>query len=105
MAEPTYVKKSPIHGRGLFAERRITRGRRIGRYAGRRTRRNGRYVLWVPLENGDVVGIAGGNRLRYVNHSSRPNAAFHGADLYALRTIGPHQEITVDYGRDWLDVG
>jgi SET domain-containing protein len=104
VAVPTYVKKSHIHGRGLFAMRRIPRGERIGRYAGEKTRRNGRYVLWVPLENGRIIGIAGRNTLRYVNHSRRPNATFHGADLYALRSIGPHEEITVDYGRDWLDV-
>ena len=104
MALPIYVKKSAIHGHGLFAERPIPRGRRIGRYGGQRTRRNGRYVLWVPLDDGNVIGIAGRNALRYVNHTRRPNAVFHGVDLFALRSIAPHEEITVDYGRDWLDV-
>ena len=101
MSQRTYVRKSRIHGRGLFAGRSIGRGRYIGSYAGTRTTRNGRYVLWVPGHNGDYEGIAGKNDLRFVNHSRRPNAAFHGTELFSLRQIRPHEEITVDYGPDF----
>ncbi len=103
MSQSPYVRKSLIHGRGLFAGRSIGRGRYIGSYAGRRTSRNGRYVLWVPGNNGDYEGIAGKNDLRFVNHSRRPNAAFYGAELFSLRQIHPHEEITVNYGSDWRD--
>ena len=104
MAKDTYVKRSRIHGRGLFARRRLTRGRFIGSYEGRPTRRNGRYVLWIPGNNGALEGIHGTGPLRYVNHSPRPNATFYGPHLFSLRRIAPHEEITIDYGDEWDDV-
>lgn len=102
MAMATYVKKSRIHGRGLFAEGTIPAHRYIGSYAGRPTRRNGRYVLWVPTASGQYRGIDGRNALRFLNHSRRPNAVLHGTDLFSLRRIHPHEEITIDYGPDWI---
>ena len=104
MARDVYVNKSRIHGHGLFAGRKLGRGRLIGSYEGRRTRRNGRYVLWIPGNNGSPSGIDGTGPLRFVNHSRRPNAVFRGPQLFSLRQIAPHEEITVDYGTDWHDV-
>ncbi len=104
MAQDIYVKTSRIHGRGLFAARRFPRGSVIGIYEGRRTRRNGRYVLWIPGNNGSATGIAGTGPLRFVNHSRRSNAAFRGPLLFSLRPIRPHEEITVHYGDEWDDV-
>lgn len=101
---PTYIKRSPIHGRGLFARDRIPRGRRIGVYRGPSTTRNGKYVLWVLEHDGSRRGIAGRNALRFLNHSTRPNAEFRGAELFATRLIRPHDEITIDYGPDWADL-
>ncbi len=103
MSRPTYVKKSPIHGLGVFARRSIDRGVYLGRYHGNTTRRNGRYVLWVLQENGDHIGINGRNGLRFLNHSTRPNAEFVGAELFATRAIHSDEEITIDYGPDWAD--
>ena len=103
MAARTYVKESRIHGRGLFAERPIRRHHHIGTYTGRHTTRNGRYVLWVPTDAGDYQGIDGRSRLRYLNHSRRPNAVFRGTELFSLRQIHSHEEITIDYGPDWRD--
>jgi SET domain-containing protein len=94
------VRKSAIHGRGLFAAEDIARGTRIGRYEGPRTRRNGAYVLWV--EDGDeLYGVNGKNHLRFVNHSSKPNAFFDGEELYARKRIRAGEEITFHYGEDW----
>lgn len=98
---PVQIKSSAIHGRGLFAAGVIDRGSRIGEYRGPPTSRNGAYVLWITEEDGTVHGIAGKNRLRFVNHSRRPNAAFDGSELRARRRIRPGEEITVDYGPDW----
>jgi SET domain-containing protein len=98
------IGRSPIHGRGVFARRRIRRGGLIGDFEGRETKRNGTHVLWVLEEDGSQVGIRGENELRFLNHSSFPNAEFSGASLYALRNIQPGREITFDYGDDWKDV-
>ena len=98
------VKRSSIHGKGLFAGQWFGRGDFIGRYEGPRTRRNGTYVLWIFDENGYSYGIDGRNHMRWVNHSSDPNAEFDGDELYALRDIEPGEEITFHYGDDWADV-
>lgn len=94
-----YVERSPIHGWGLFASERLPRGVFIGTYLGPAAKRNGSHVLWV--EDGDGwIGRRGFNRLRYLNHSKRPNAEFDGFHLYARRAIQPDEEITIDYGWD-----
>jgi len=95
------VRESPIHGKGLFAAIPYRRGTRIGIYKGRRTRRDGPYVLWIEEER-RAVGIDGRNDLRYVNHSSRPNAVFYGEVLVALRAIAAGEEITFHYGEEWV---
>lgn len=94
------IRRSAIHGRGLFALERIARNTRIGTYEGPETQRNGAYVLWVD-DAGREFGIAGKNDLRFVNHSKAPNAIFRGEELYALRGIQSDEEITFDYGEDW----
>ncbi len=97
------VRASPIHGRGVFARRRLRRGAYIGTFEGRRTRRDGTHVLWVLQDDGSQVGIRGENELRFLNHSARPNAEFHGADLYAVRDIALGREVLIHYGDDWDD--
>ena len=101
MLKHLYIAKSPIHGRGVFASERLRRGMFLGTYAGPRARRDGTYVLWVPRGRG-WVGISGRNKLRYLNHSSNPNAVLEESDLFALRSIEPHEEVTFDYGDEWL---
>lgn len=91
-----FVAPSTIDGKGVFAKTRIKKGEYIGTYEGPRAKRNGKYVLWV-VGNGRAVGRCGRNQLRYLNHSDRPNAEFEGFDLYARRTIGPGDEVTINY--------
>jgi len=95
------LKKSPIHGTGVFATQRIRRNELIGIFHGPRTRRNGKFVLWIE-EGDDVVGIKGTGTLRHLNHAARPNAAFRRDRLYALREIRPGDEVTIHYGEDWV---
>lgn len=99
------VRKSVIHGRGVFATQRVPKGTLIGTYEGPSTSRNGRYVLWVHEHDGTVTGIVGSNDLRFLNHSLKPNAVFWGAELFALGQIEPETELTIDYGEEWAHVG
>lgn len=96
------VGPSSIHGLGVFATRRFRRDERIGRYLSRRTQRDGRYVLWLH-DGKRWNGYRGIGRLRYVNHSTRPNAEFRGLYLHAIAPIAPGHEITIHYGDDWND--
>ncbi len=98
------ARKSPIHGRGLFAKRRFWKGGYIATFEGTRTARDGTHVLWVLDEDGKETGIRGRNSLRFLNHSSCPNAEFRGPDLHALRNIQAGSEITFHYGEAWEDV-
>ena len=103
MEVKTKVKKSPIHGRGLFAENVIPKGMRIGEYQGPPAKRNSPYVLWFEDEEGEIRGIVGRNEIRFVNHSTQPNAEFVGPELVAIRAIAAGAEITAHYGDEWVD--
>ena len=95
------IRDSEIHGKGIFAARRIRRERVIGVFEGVETSRDGMHVLWIAEDEGREVGIKVRNELRYINHSYTPNAAALGTELVALRNIQPGQEITMHYGEEW----
>ncbi len=95
-----YVEDSDIHGKGLFANTAIKAGTYLGEYLGPTTRKNGMHVLWVENEKGKWIGRDGKNALRYLNHNTDPCAEFDGYELYAIKDIQPHQEITIDYGEE-----
>ncbi len=99
-----YVKKSPIQGLGVFAKRKIKKNEYIGDYEGIVVLEDGTYVLWVQQDHGGWKLIDGLNNLRYLNHSSNPNAYFVYSKLYALRKIEKDEEITFHYGEDWENV-
>ncbi len=96
-----YVMESDIHGKGLFARQPIPQESYLGTYDGQTTRENGMHVLWVQESNGEWIGRDGENLLRYINHTTTPNAEFDGFDLYAIRDIEPDEEITIDYGDEF----
>jgi SET domain-containing protein len=98
------VRDSGIHGRGLFAARRFRKNAYIATFEGKETSEDGMHVLWVVLEDESEVGIEGQNELRFLNHSSSPNAEFIGAELHALRNIEPGHEVTFHYGDEWEGV-
>lgn len=97
------VRVSPVHGRGVFARRRLRPGQWIGRFEGTPTDENGTYVLWVHDEEGREVGIRGRNALRFLNHGQPANAEFEDLDLYATRNVQPGAELLIDYGEAWSD--
>ena len=101
VGERIQVGRSPIHGKGVFARRRLRKGGYIGTFEGRPTRSDGIYVLWVFDEDDQEVGVEGRNELRFLNHSVVPNAEFLGLDLHATRNIQPGHEVTIHYGEAW----
>ncbi len=103
-AERVVVGTSLIHGRGLFARKRIRTGAYVATFEGVATRENGMHVLWTVDDDGNEVGIEGRNALRFLNHSSEPNAEFIGKELHALRNIQLGAELTIHYGDDWENI-
>lgn len=94
----TYVARSPIHGKGLFAKALIAQGAIIGYLQGRETSKDGTYVLWLNEETGFEVACD----LKYINHSDHPNACYYDdKSVVALRDIQPGEEITHNYAADW----
>ena len=101
MLERIEVRTSPIHGKGVFARKRLRAEQLVGRFEGEATRENGTYVLWLIDERGVEHGIRGRNALRFLNHGLPPNAEFRDADLYTLRNVQPGAELLIDYGEGW----
>jgi len=95
-ASRVYVSDSPLHGKGLFASRHISKGTFIGTYEGPPVTVNGTYVLWV-YEGDELTSRDGKNELKYINHSNEPNTEFDGFDLYAIGAITKNDEITINY--------
>lgn len=94
------VKESPLHGRGLFATERITEGEVIGWLKTKKAKKSkldGPYVLWVDGQKPVRVTCD----LRFINHSSEPNAAYYDdLSVMALRDIEPGEEILHNYTGD-----
>lgn len=96
-----YVKESPIHGKGLFARKKIKQGQVLGYVKGSPTRKDGPHVLWLDdLGQGFRVECD----LKYINHNEHPNACYYDdLSVVALRDIRKDEEITHHYGDDWSE--
>jgi len=94
---PVYVKESPIHGKGLFANRLIKKDEIIGHFQCRPVKDDGAYVLWID-DNGYLVE----DQFKYINHSSQANACYYDDfTVVALKNIPADREIFHNYGEDW----
>lgn len=92
------VRPSNIHGVGVFAARDIATGEVIARYSGRRIGRKGMYVVEQTDPSGNPQRYELTGKLRFLNHSCGPNAAFSQFELRAVRPIAAGQEVTITYG-------
>ena len=110
LAHGLAIRKSAINGKGCFATIHFKRRRKIAEYTGERIsdlearrRARNRQVLRICDIDGhfSLDGARGGNGTHYINHSCQPNAfmrTLYGHVLFfALRDIGPGEEITIDY--------
>ena len=108
------VRKSRVHGQGVFALQRIRKGTRIIEYVGDRishARANRRYddhdendnhtFLFAVDRNVVIDATVGGNDSRFINHSCDPNCESNIENrrvfVDAIRTIEPGEELNYDY--------
>lgn len=108
------VRKSGVHGKGVFATAAIRKGAQIIEYTGEhipwseamelppRDAANPFHTFFFSLDNGDVINAAvNGNEARWINHSCEPNCetAEEGNRIfvYALRNLRAGEELFYDY--------
>ena len=108
------VRNSKIHGRGVFARRRIRKGTTIIEYLGdvitndvadtryedKDPRDNHTFLFTVDSKHVIDAGV-NGNEARYINHGCDPNCQSTGLRkriwIEAIRTIQPGEELKYDY--------
>jgi hypothetical protein len=104
------VRESGIHGKGVYATKRIRKGSAIIEYTGERIgedEANARYennpstYLFMVDDDVYIDGLAGGNDARFINHSCEPNCVAYLDDdrvvIHALKNIQPGTELVYDY--------
>lgn len=116
------ICRSGIHGRGIFATRKIRKGTRIIEYIGERidkaesnrrglalfeaSQRTGGASVYIfeVTDEWDLDGNKPNNPARLINHSCDPNCEMVNEDnrlyLFALRDIVRGEELSFDYGYD-----
>ena len=108
------VRSSPVAGLGLFAGTAYREGDLIGEYQGRLIDRDMEgetssalhpdpsYTLLFAIDDKRTIDAgAGGNDIRFINHSCDPNCETSVDEdrvfVNALRDIEPGEELTYDY--------
>jgi uncharacterized protein len=105
------VRKSRIHGRGVFARRDIPAGTRLIEYVGlpvskkksaELTLQQNRY-LFTLNGSSDLNGKVSWNPARLINHSCEPNCEASLDDnnrvwIFSIKPIPREQELTYNYG-------
>jgi len=102
------VRSSPIHGRGVFAARRIEAGDVVIDEC--RTPLSDDDLRNLPPGEQPYVSVVDGHHVlmqapsRFVNHSCNPNARATDRGDIAIRTIEAGEEVTVDYADEVADL-
>ena len=111
---PFEVRLSSVHGSGVFATQRISKGKRIIEYTGERINSDeadARYaddhgehplvLLFTVNKQIFIDAAVGGNESRFINHSCQPNCEAVNAGgrifIQSLRPIEPGEELSYDY--------
>ena len=109
------VRRSGIHGRGVYAIAPIAEGQRIIEYTGERISwdeamdrhphdpAQPNHTFYFHVEDGQVIdALHGGNSSRWINHACDPNCEADEVDgrvfITALRNIEAGEELFYDYG-------
>ena len=109
------VRRSGVHGRGVFASVALVANERLIEYKGERIswdealRRHPHdpdhpnHTFYFSLDTGGVIdGKIKGNNARWINHSCKPNCEAEEIDgrvfIKARRAIKAGEELFYDYG-------
>jgi uncharacterized protein len=109
------VRRSGVHGKGVFALQDIARGERIIEYVGEvitwkeALRRHPHdpsdpdHTFYFHIDDGHVIDAkVGGNAARWINHACNPNCKADETDgrvfIEARRAIRAGEELFYDYG-------
>ena len=109
------VRRSGVHGRGVFALQDIAEGETVIEYVGEviswdeamdrhpHDPADPNHTFYFSLEDGTVIDAKhGGNSSRWINHACAPNchADEEGGRVFirALRNIHAGEELSYDYG-------
>ena len=109
------VRRSGIHGKGVFARVPILEGERIIEYTGKvitwkqaqrahpHDPNDPNHTFFFHIDDERVIdGNDGGNSAKWINHSCGPNCEADEEDgrvfVNALRDIAPGEELNYDYG-------
>ncbi|MEM9444923.1 MAG: SET domain-containing protein-lysine N-methyltransferase [Verrucomicrobiota bacterium] len=116
------VRKSPIHGTGVFAKEDIKKGQPIIQYTGRKITKKESYeraIAQMERSKGtdegavyifdlnkryDLDGNVPHNPGKYINHTCEPNCKAYNVDgeiwVHATKRIKTGQELGYNYGYD-----
>ena len=109
------VRKSGVHGKGVFAARDIAKGEVLIEYVGEHINWDQAldrhphdpsqpdHTFYFSLENGDVIDAnVGGNASRWINHACTTNCIADEEDgrvfIKARKNIKAGEELFYDYG-------
>ncbi|TJY64960.1 SET domain-containing protein [Sinimarinibacterium sp. CAU 1509] len=122
MSRNIVLRRSPIHGNGVFAARDLPKGKRLIQYRGALRSHDevdqcyggdadsGHTFLFTLNEHYVIDGNVNGNVARWINYSCEPNceAVLYESDdgdpaedrvfIEAIRDIRAGEELTYDYG-------
>lgn len=105
-----YVKKSAMHGYGVFAGKKIKKGEKIEQCYIIISKGGDKilddFYFEVKSKRGKYAIFTGFGSI--YNHSDEPNADYlinphrRLVSIIADRTIHPHEEILISYGDEWF---
>tara|TARA_Y200000002_G_scaffold380502_1_gene392129 strand:- start:408 stop:902 length:495 start_codon:yes stop_codon:yes gene_type:complete len=118
------LKKSKVHGKGIFATRNIKKNRKIIQYIGEKvlkkegdkrsakrikeylnSSKTGSVYIFELNKKFDIDGSPLYNKARYVNHSCDPNCEVDIKDdeiwIRSIKNLSKGTELTYDYGYEF----
>ncbi len=118
------VKKSKVHGTGVFAESDIKKKTKIIEYIGEKVtkvegdrrsakrikkylnkKNEGSVYIFELNKKYDIDGSVSYNKARYINHSCKPNCEVLIKNgriwIYSIRNIKKNEELSYDYGYEF----
>jgi len=109
------IRRSAVHGKGVYAVQDIEPGQTLVEYTGQvidwpealrrhpHDPQNPEHTFYFQLDGGQVIdALYGGNTSRWINHACEPNCEADERDgrvfIKSLRAIAAGEELFYDYG-------